>query len=468
MPMLHRRSLLALSLAAAGALAALGGCATAPPLEHPPIVFVHGNGDTAALWHTTMWRFESNGWPRERLHAIDLPYPLARDEDDKAQPGRSSTEDHMRLLATEVDRVLQTTGAQKVVLMASSRGANAVRNYVINGGGSLTVRAAVLGGGVNHGVYNDPAVRPTSEFNGASAFLRALNHPRGASDGAEVYGGIRWLTMRSDGNDKFAQPDGAWIGRAGWKTNVDAEAPALKGAVNAVLPALDHREVAFHPMAFGTAYTFITGQAPATIDIVPEERVVLDGKVSGLGLANDPTKGAFATNLPLVGATVEVFAVDPATGERRAALHRANVGADGRWGPLATDARTPLEFVVAAPGYATTHVYRSPFARSSAFVHLRAEVLAPADRDAASVVTLSRPRGYFGVPRDRVSLDGASPPPGIPSGVPGVSSAKAKLRDANRAVVGEFASGTGAGTERIVGRAWPAAENRVTTLELHY
>ena len=42
------------------------------PLDGPPIVFVHGNGDTAALWTTTIWRFESNGWPRERLHAIDL------------------------------------------------------------------------------------------------------------------------------------------------------------------------------------------------------------------------------------------------------------------------------------------------------------------------------------------------------------------------------------------------------------
>jgi hypothetical protein len=27
--------------------------------ERPPIVFVHGNGDTAALWQTATWRFES-------------------------------------------------------------------------------------------------------------------------------------------------------------------------------------------------------------------------------------------------------------------------------------------------------------------------------------------------------------------------------------------------------------------------
>ena len=78
--LLPRRSLL---LAAAAASLALVGCATRSPslAEAPPIVFVHGNGDTAALWQTTVWRFESNGWPRERLHAINVPYPLSRDDD---------------------------------------------------------------------------------------------------------------------------------------------------------------------------------------------------------------------------------------------------------------------------------------------------------------------------------------------------------------------------------------------------
>ena len=56
--------------------------------DRPPIVFVHGNGDSAALWQTTIWRFESNGWPRDRLFALDQPMPLARDDDTVAQPGR--------------------------------------------------------------------------------------------------------------------------------------------------------------------------------------------------------------------------------------------------------------------------------------------------------------------------------------------------------------------------------------------
>ena len=123
------------------------------------------------------------------------------------------------------------------------------------------------------------------------------------------------------------------------------------------------------------------------------------------------------------------------------------------------------EFVVSAPGYAVTHIYRSPFPRSSRIVNLRAERIAAADSAAVSVITLNRPRGYFGVPRDRIALDGVSPPPGIPPGVAGVSSAKLKLDGgAGRAVAAEFESGPI--RERIAGRAWPAAQNHLVVLEL--
>ena len=63
-------------------LLALGACAQLPagPESQPPIVFVHGNGDTAALWTTTVWRFESNGYDRKLLHAVDFRYPLARSD----------------------------------------------------------------------------------------------------------------------------------------------------------------------------------------------------------------------------------------------------------------------------------------------------------------------------------------------------------------------------------------------------
>ena len=139
---IRRRELL---LATAGS-ALLAACAA--PVgrnDTPPIVFVPGNGDTAALWVPTIWRFESNGWPRDRLYAIDLPYPLARDDDTKEQPGRSSSAEQMAFLAAEVRKVLAATGAKKVVLVGNSRGGYAIRNFIANGGGAAVVSHAVLG-----------------------------------------------------------------------------------------------------------------------------------------------------------------------------------------------------------------------------------------------------------------------------------------------------------------------------------
>lgn len=36
---------------------------------------------------------------------------------------------------------------------------------------------------------------------------------------------MEWMTIRSDNNDKFAQPDGLWIGQKGTATNVTAAGP---------------------------------------------------------------------------------------------------------------------------------------------------------------------------------------------------------------------------------------------------
>ena len=450
-----RRTLMvmAASLAAASA--------QTPPAEpQPPVVFVHGNGDTAALWITTQWRFESNGWPRERLHAIHLPYPLARDADERPQPGRTSTAEHRAYLAAEIDKVLAATGARQVVLFANSRGGNAIRSYVLHGG-AAKVSHAILGGTPNQGVRVDPANNPGNEFNGAGPFLQARNN-QGAR-GVEITPGPKWMTIRSDNNDKFAQPEGAWLGAPGKPTGVNFDGPELRGAKNVVPPGIDHRETSFSPQAFAAAFEFITGRAPASTGFTPEAQVVLDGQLSGQGIDNDPSSGSFVNNLPLAGATVQVFAIDANTGERQgAAAWRKTVAADGRWGPFKADGRTAYEFVISAPGYAITHIYRQPFPRSSAIVNLRAERLLEADKSAGSVLTLTRPRGYFGLPRDRVVFDGQDPAPGIPRGVAGLSVSKIKLPPGpQRPVVGQFNG------QRIVARNWPAADNHVVLLELH-
>ena len=456
--MTTRRTFLALS----GAALLTTACATGPSMTaHPPIVFVHGNGDSAALWQTTLWRFESNGWPRDRLHALDLPYPLARDDDGRPQPGRTSSAEHMAFLQREVDRVLQATGARQAVLVGNSRGGYAIRNYIQNGGGAAKVSHAILGGVPNHGVWNVAGRAPGSEFAGNGPFLQALNAPKNAQ-GDEVTGPVKWLTLRSDNLDKYAQPRGQWIGDPNLSTGVGHEGPELKGASNVVLPRVDHRETSFSAAAFDQTWRFITGRAPATLDIVPEDRITLSGKVTGSGLSpTDPASGNYANNLPLAGARLEVHAIDPATGERRgAAAHSQVIAADGQWGPFAAQRGTPYEFVVAAPGYATTHIYRSPFPRSSGIVHLRPERIPETDKSGPALVVFTRPRGYFDPARDRMALDGQQLPGVLPGA--GVSSARIKPAAPQRAVVGEFNG------ERVVGRTWATANNEVTVLELTY
>lgn len=430
----------------------LAACAAFQPAAEPqpPIVFVHGNGDTAALWQTTIWRFESNGYERRLLHAIDFPNPLARGEDAKPQPLRSSTAEQMAELARKVAEVRKLTGRDKVVLIGNSRGGNAIRNYLKNGGGAAFVSSAILSGTPNHGVYDWEETRG-SEFNGKGAFLSQLN-----AGPDEVVAGVRFMTLRSDNNDKYAQPDGRFLGKPGRPSGVGYDGPALKGAENVVIPKIDHRETAFGPLAFGEMYRFITGRAPARLDIAPESGVVLNGKVNDV-------RGSVPTNLPVTGAKVEIYQVSATTGARAgAAAHTKTTAADGLWGPFTAKPGAYYEFVIQVPGHAITHIYRSPFPRSSDVVHLRPADFAKGDATAGSVVTMSRPRGYFGHGRDTFLLDGKVPP-GINEGVPGVSVGKLLLPAGPlRPVAARF------NDETITMQNWPAKEQHLVIAEFHY
>jgi pimeloyl-ACP methyl ester carboxylesterase len=431
--------------------AALAQTTPAASAETPPILFVHGNGDHAALWITTLWRMESNGIARERMFAINFTDPLARSDDAVPQDKRSSTEDQRRELAAAISELRRTTGASRVALVGSSRGGNAMRNYIKNGG-SADVSHAVLCGVPNHGVFAwDES--PGNEFNGRGPFLRGLNEGE-----SEVVPGTAFLTLRSDGLDKYAQPDGRFVGKPGVPTNVTADGPALNGATNLVLGAVDHRETAFHPRAFREIFKFIAGREPERLDIVPAREVKLSGLVTG-------TPEGVQTNRPVAGASVEIFRVSPDGGERLgAAVHASQTGADGRWGPAQIDPAWPLEIVLTQAAAPITHFYRSPFPRTSDIVHLRAaRPLGAGDANAGAVVIMSRPRGYFGLPRDVVLIDGKEPAD-VKTGVPTDSSSTLRLpaAEVGRNVTCLF------NEERIVARAWPAAENRIAVAELTY
>ena len=72
---------------------------------------------------------------------------------------------------------------------------------------------------------------------------------------------------------------------------------------------------------------------------------------------------------------------------------------------------------------------------------------------------MSRPRGYFGIGRDTVSLDG-KPPAGLAPGVPSGSVAKLALPAGTpRTVEAVF------NRERIALRSWPMKDNQVSVAE---
>ncbi|WP_458095639.1 hydrolase [Roseomonas sp. WA12] len=415
-----------------------------------PILFVHGNGDHSALWMTMLWRFESNAWPRDRLRALDFTDPLARDDDAVPQPRRSSSDQAWGELAEEIAALRGRTGAARVALVGNSRGGYPIRNHVQWHGGGSEVSHVITCGTPNNGIYDWEPGR-NREFNRRSDLLQRLNGGE-----SQVVPGTAFLTLRSDANDLYAQPDGRYAGRPGVPTGVGYDSPELRGATNLVLPGVDHRETAYSARAFREMYRFIAGREPDRLDVVPEDRVVLNGRVTG-------TPGGVQTNRPVAGAMVEVYRVEPGTGERRRGpIHAKMTGEDGRWGPLQVGPHWLLEFVVAAPDHPITHIYRSPFPRSSDVVNLRpAAPPAAADQGAGAVVRFNRPRGYFGIPRDVVLLDGREPTE-VPRGVPAGSTVVARLpvAEIGRPVVGVF------NEERVVARGWPLAENRISVAEL--
>ena len=423
-----------ISAVVAVACASPAGQPTEAPASPPPIVFVHGNGDSSALWITTIWRFESNSYPRDRLFAIDLVPPTARDDDAVAQAGRGGTAEVREQLAATVDQVLARTKAAKLVLVANSRGANTVRNYLKNGGGAAKVGWAVLGGGTNHGV--SAVVGPNNEFNGASPFMRQLN------DGADVVPGVQYLTIRSDKLDKFAQP--------GIVPGIGYDAPALQGATNVVLDGIDHRETAFSARAFAEMYKFLTGNT-AKADITPETEPRLSGYVGGY-------ENKVPTNKGVAGVKVTVYEVDASTGARNgAAVLSSTTGADGKWGPLNAKPTAFYEFVVEATTQPVRHFFRSPFPRSSEYVGLRLFEDAPAATGKALII-FTRPRGYIADGRDLHSLDG-KPVPGIGPGIPTNASFRVELTPSDRAVPASLNG------ENITVRMYPGD---IVYAEFHY
>ena len=206
------------------------------------------------------------------------------------------------------------------------------------------------------------------------------------------------MAIRSDTNDKFAQPDGRFIGAPGKPTGVGYDASELRGARNVILDGLDHREVAFHKLAFAAMYEFITGQAAG-------QHVHRPGAAAGAerqGHRHRRRRSTPTSPSPAPRSRSSRSTPRPASARARRPVHRKTTGEDGLWGPFIGQLRRLLR-VRAAHGGAADHP------------HLPLAVPALERRGASAArplrqgrrerrprsSTMSRPRGYFGVGRDK-------------------------------------------------------------------
>ncbi len=137
----------------------------------------------------------------------------------------------------------------------------------------------------------------------------------------------------------------------------------ISGAINVMNEAQDHYQVATSKESFGAIYEFFNDIAPFTVDILEEEIVCIAGKSL-----------TFGENQPVVNGTVEIYTLDPATGNRLSAVpdYTFTTDASGNWGPLNLPALTPFEFLIIPTSGRKVHYFRQGFHHSNSLVYLRA------------------------------------------------------------------------------------------------
>jgi pimeloyl-ACP methyl ester carboxylesterase len=140
----------------------------------------------------------------------------------------------------------------------------------------------------------------------------------------------------------------------------------VMGANNVYFPNFGHTQTVTAAESFAAQYEFLTGVAPETTLVVPEDpdEVEISGKVIN-----------FPANTGLAGSTLRIWEVDDETGHR---LHPAPlaviaIGSTGEWGPIAVNGQRYYEFETLRDDVDYTgHGYYQPFIRDDHLIRLLA------------------------------------------------------------------------------------------------
>jgi pimeloyl-ACP methyl ester carboxylesterase len=211
-----------------------------------------------------------------------------------------------------------------------------------------------------------------------------------------------------DGRTGSAPPGGVptlaiWAGRG-------APGRAITGALNVTIPNQTHVEVATSSESFAEMYAFFTSREARTTDVLRDPGpIVLSGRAV-----------FFPQNVGAEGATLEIWRVKAATGERLGQRPRATfaIDAEGAWGPFHALSGHHYEFALTREDTVVTHhLYYEPFLRSDHLIRLLTSppnggigALVPvSDRNVAMVVTRNKELwGDQGTESDVLEIDGTN------------------------------------------------------------
>jgi pimeloyl-ACP methyl ester carboxylesterase len=246
-----------------------GGLARGHPLQHRPVIFVHGNTRDAMDWdepgRSVKERFLNAGYSMQELWALSYNGKATKEHLSSAQC-RTNSQLNIPDLVTFVNAVATYTGASKLDIIAHSVGVVLSRKMMAEHPEvARLIEDFVAIAGPNHGTTVCRRVwlvwligwrdfMGCDELTPGSAWLRNLN---GASGEREAPGPTKHMTIYDGtGTDRFYLPMVFMLPMG------DQDSPALKGAENHTLPGLTHDELRFHPAATSLYLEFIQRHGP--------------------------------------------------------------------------------------------------------------------------------------------------------------------------------------------------------------